>query len=410
MEKPPVWPPGCKIRSCRHAENEENGSNECSLADQDNNELSGIAGISPASQCLSFIQNYAKNSLSSRFISKIPSYEPSFTVSYLINSCGFSPESAFSVSETVHFESPQKPDTVIGFLKNHGFSQSQIRSLINRRPKLLLANPDKSLLSKFQFFYSKRISSSELRRILSLNPHVLEYDLANRIVPSFNFFKDLTHCSDDKVFLAYKNCSGILTRNLEFVFTPNLAILREKGVPESVLMNKLLVHPRIFAVNPENFRRATEEVKKLGFNPLQQLFLVALQALIQISKSTWERKFNVFKQWGWSDEDIVSAFEKYPRCMLFSEHKISENMDFFVNTMGCKSSYIANHPVLLSYSLEKRIIPRCSVLKALLSKGLIEKFNVNSIMVCTEKVFLQRFVTPFEDPYFWKLYEEKQTL
>nr|KJB49015.1 hypothetical protein B456_008G097700 [Gossypium raimondii] len=142
----------------------------------------------------------------------------------------------------------------------------------------------------------------------------------------------------------------------------------------------------------------------------QRLFLVALQALIQISKSTWERKFNVFKQWGWSDEDIVSAFEKYPRCMLFSEHKISENMDFFVNTMGCKSSYISNHPVLLSYSLEKRIIPRCSVLKALLSKGLIEKFNVNSIMVCTEKVFLQRFVTPFEDPYFLKLYEEKQTL
>ncbi|XP_022741192.1 transcription termination factor MTERF2, chloroplastic-like [Durio zibethinus] len=366
----------------------------------------GISRISPTSQCLIFLQNHPMIPLAARYVSRIASNEQSFTASYLINSYGFSPESALSVSKRVHFETPQKPDSVISFFKNHGFSQTQIRNLIQRRPKLLLSNPDKTLLPKFQFFYSKGISSSDLARILSSNPLVLANDLDKRIIPNFNFIKDLTHCADDKVFLAYKHWSGILTRNLQSVFACNLAILREIGVPESILLAELIVHPSIFAHNHDKFRRTTEEVKKLGFTPSKQLFLVALQALMQNSKSTWERKSNAFKKWGWSDEDIFSAFEKYPRCMIFSEHKVASTMNFYVNTMGCKSSYIANCPVLLSYSLERRIIPRYSVLQALLSKGLIEKFSVHSIG-CTEKKFLQRFVTPYEDPYLLKLYKEK---
>ncbi|XWS08070.1 hypothetical protein CRYUN_Cryun41cG0046700 [Craigia yunnanensis] len=172
-------------------------------------------------------------------------------------------------------------------------------------------------------------------------------------------------------------------------------------------MTKLVVFPRVFVVNSDKFRRTVEEVKKLGFNPLKHNFLIALQALLQISKSTWERKFNVFKQWGWSGEDTVSAFEKCPKFMMFSEHKITATMNFFVNTMGWKSSYIANRPVLLSYSLERRIIPRCSFLQALLSKGLNEKFSINLMLGSTEKEFFQRFVIPYEDPCLLKLYEEK---
>ncbi|XP_022765523.1 uncharacterized protein LOC111310377 isoform X2 [Durio zibethinus] len=349
----------------------------------------GISRISPTSQCLSFLHNLSMITLAARYVSRIASNEQSFTSSYLINSCGFSPESALSISKIVHFKSPQKPDSVISFFKNHGFSQIQVRNLIKKRPKLLLRDPDKILLPKFQFFYSKRISTSDLARILSSNPHVLEYDLDNRIIPSFNFFKDLTHCDDDKVFLAYKNLSGILTRNLQSVFAANLAILREIGVPESILLAKLVVHPRIFAQNHDKFRRTAEEVMKLGFRPSKQLFLVALQALIQMSKPTWQRKFNAFKQWGWSDEDIISAFEKYPRCMILSERNVTATMNIYINTMGWKSSDIVNSPVLLSYSLERRIIPRCSVLQALSSKGLIEKSSVYS-MVYTEKEFLQR--------------------
>ena len=69
-----------------------------------------------------------------------------------------------------------------------------------------------------------------------------------------------------------------------------------------------------------------------------------------------------------------------------------------------------HYPVLLGYSLERRIIPRCSVLQALLSKGLIEKTFVPHSLLCAEEVFLQKFVTPYEDPELLKVYEEKLSL
>ncbi|OMO87127.1 Mitochodrial transcription termination factor-related protein [Corchorus olitorius] len=274
-------------------------------------------------------------------------------------------------------------------------------------PRLLLSNPQKTLLPKFQFFYSKGIPSSNLSVVLSSNPSVLGYNIDNCIIPNFKSFKDFTRCDDSEVFLAYKNCSQILTCNFQSIVAPNVAVLIEHGVPDSHIMTELVDHPRIFVPNHDKFRTTVEEVEKLGFNPLKHNFLLAIRALVQLSKSTWKRKFNVLKKWGWSGKEIVSAFAKYPLFMTLSEHKIAATMNFMVNTMGWKSSVMANRPILLTFSLERRIIPRCSVLQALISKGLIEKTDVGLLIESTEKVFLERFVTPYEDPYLLKLYKEK---
>lgn len=342
-----------------------------------------------------------------RYESGIAENEQPFKISYLINTIGLSPQSALSVSKKLHFETSQQPDTVISFFNNHGFSRTQIRDIVQKWPASLLCNPEKTLLPKLQFFYSKRISGSQLLRILSSNPDAFRRSLDNCVIPNFNSFKEFTRCGDDQVFLAYKNYSDVLSRNFQAIVAPNIAILKEYGVPESNIMVELVVHPRAYAVNPDKFSITVEQVKKMGFNPSKRRFLTALQAFLQISKSTWEKKFDLLNQWGWSNEVVLSAFEKYPRFMMFSEKKITTIMSFFVHTMGWKSLDIANRPVILSYSLERRIIPRCSVLQALLSKGLIKKFSVCLVLEYTEKAFLQRFITPYEDPYILKLYEQK---
>ncbi|OMP05910.1 Mitochodrial transcription termination factor-related protein [Corchorus olitorius] len=195
----------------------------------------------------------------------------------------------------------------------------------------------------------------------------------NCIIPSFNSFKNFTCCDDSEVFLAYKHCSLILANSFQSIVAPNVALLRELGVPDSYIMTELVRHPRLFARNHDKFRRTVEEVEKLGFNPLKYNFLAALQALMQISKSTWERRLNVFKEWGWSDEDFVIAFEKVP-------------------------------------SLGKRIIPRYSVLQVLLSKGFIKKQISVQFLIYSEEEFLARFVTPYGDLHLLKLYKEKMSL
>ena len=223
--------------------------------------IRGGTRISPASQCLSFLQNHAIIPLAVRYVSRIASNEHSFTVSYLINSCGFSPESALSVSEKLHIETPETPDSVICLFKKHVFSQTQTRKLVERSPKLLLSNPEKTLSPHFQFFFSKGISSSELARILSSNPHVFNYNLDNRIIPNFNFFKNFTLCDDSKVLVAFNRYEGVLERNFGSTIAPNVSVLREYGVPESNIRAKLLDCPRVYVASHEKFKRTVEQWK-----------------------------------------------------------------------------------------------------------------------------------------------------
>ena len=68
-------------------------------------------------------------------------------------------------------------------------------------------------------------------------------------------------------------------------------------------------------------------------------------------------------------------------------------MDFFVNKKGKESSLIARRPLLFSYSLEKRLIPRYLIVQFLLSKGLINKdLSFKAMFESNEKMFLHRFV------------------
>ncbi|OMO50514.1 Mitochodrial transcription termination factor-related protein [Corchorus olitorius] len=364
--------------------------------------------ILPSFKYVNFLQNHGLISVAIRYLSVTATPENSFTISYLINSCGLSPKSAKLASKRVYFETPEKPDSLISFLKNQGFSGSEIAELIRRAPKILVCNPEKTLLPKFEFFYSRGVSSSSLAKILSACPSVLESNLNSCIIPNFNFFKDFAGCSDDKVLVAYKRSPWILVNDFRSVAAPNLAILRECRVPESNIMSYFVNQPAIFAISHERFKRTVEEVKKLGVCPVKQKFLLTLQALLQISESTKERKLNVYREWGWSDEEIALAFVKFPFCFMYSVHKIKAAMNFYINTAGLRSSDVANRPRLLGFSLEKRIIPRFAVIQFLSSKGLI-KNNVSLAKVLgpNEKKFLQMFVIPYGDPDLLKLYKGK---
>ncbi|XP_034685186.1 uncharacterized protein LOC117914106 isoform X2 [Vitis riparia] len=196
-------------------------------------------------------------------------------------------------------------------------------------------------------------------------------------------------------------------------FLRKAPVLQEFGVPKSNIAGLLMNQPMAFMVRPNLFRENLEEVKKMGFNPSQMKFAIAIQAIRAGGKSSWERKIDIYKRWGWSEEEILLAFTKSPWCMIYSEDKIMATMDFFVNKMGRESSSIARRPQLISPSLEKRIIPRYSVVQVLLSKGLINKdFSLSAVFQSTEIMFLHKFVDVYKEeaPQLLNLYQEKLNL
>lgn len=81
-----------------------------------------------------------------------------------------------------------------------------------------------------------------------------------------------------------------------------------------------------------------------------------------------------------------------------SERKINRTMEFLVKEMNMAPRSIAGCPVVLFFSLDKRIIPRCSVVKMLASKGMVkEDWSLTSLLVPVEKVFLEKLVIKYEE-------------
>lgn len=324
-----------------------------------------------------------------------------------MDSCGLSPEIAISASEKVHFETPDRPESVLNLLRNHGFSKTHISNIIRIRPAILLTNPEKTLLPKLVFFKSIGVSTHDIAK----NPILLGRSLENQIIPSYNFLKRML-LSDEEVAAALKRARWFFiqdhSRNVNLV--PNIDLLRELGVPESCISSLLTHYQEAVIQRHDQFIEAVNEIKKMGFDPMKLTFVIALHIIGKRSNSTWDRCCRVYTRWGWSKDEILLAFRKHPQCMTYSEKKIMNIMDYLVKKMGWPSGVIARCPLVLNFSLEKRIIPRCSVIQVLSLKGLVKKeLSLSTMLVPTEKCFLTTFVTPYlaELPQLLSVYQGK---
>ncbi|KAF5203023.1 Mitochondrial transcription termination factor family protein [Thalictrum thalictroides] len=333
----------------------------------------------------------------------------SFKVSYLINSCGLSPEKAISVSKKIHFENSTQPDSVLTLLRNYGFTNTQISNFVAKAPQLLVYNPDKTLKPKFDFFQSLGLSDHNLAKLLSSHPYHLRGSLKNQIIPGIAFLKTIVH-TNNNVVTALNRSMYILQKKQNAYLAANVAILRNQGIPDSNISYLILYNTSASLVAVHKLEKTIKEVMKMKFNPLGSPFVKAVRALGYLSESSREAKFNVCKKWGWSEDDIYSAFRREPNFFCLSEKNIMQKMKFFVNEMGFNTLLMVKYPLILMFSMEKRIIPRCSVIKILISKGLVEKDSViTRMLIVSDKVFLEKFVTRFEKeaPNLLKVYQEK---
>ncbi|KEH37280.1 putative transcription regulator mTERF family [Medicago truncatula] len=334
----------------------------------------------------------------------------SFAVSYLINNFGFDPQSASKLSSTynVTFKNAQKPDSVLTFFRNYGFSDSQLRHTISKEPWLLSCNPSKRVLPKFQFFLSKGASTSDIVNIITKNPNILKASLDNKIIQAYQLI--YRFLQSDKVII---DC---VIRNPSFFgdarVVSNIRLLIANGVADLNIKRMLCVRSRAFQTPTRDMLKLVEELKDLGFTPSKSTFGVALLAKLSVKKTLWEEKVDAFKKWGWSAEDVLQAFRRQPHCMLTSIDKINLVMNFWVNQLGWDALALAKGPSVFSLSFEKRVLPRASVLQYLLKKGLRKKnASLTCPFVVSEKLFLDTCIKGIkESSYLLKLYEEKLNL
>ncbi|KAK7816556.1 transcription termination factor mterf5 [Quercus suber] len=272
-------------------------------------------------------------------------------------------------SKKLNIVNTKNPNSVVELLTTHGLTQTHVKSLITSRPVLLLADLDNTLKPNLELFESLGFSSTSLGKMLSKYPRVLESD-AYTVVEFFRAHG----FSDQQISDLTMKRPTLYLFNAHKNFKPKLEFFRSLGF------------------------EIVDEVMKLGFDPNNPLFVLAIRSMAVMSKSLWEQKVEAFKSFGLSKDEIYAAFKKQPMCMITSENKIRKLMSFFVNKLNMTPSMISKNPNLLLLSLEKRIIPRCSVLHLLISKGLVkEETSVVYVFRMTEKRFVDKLVSKYQN-------------
>ncbi|KAL6500377.1 hypothetical protein OROHE_025743 [Orobanche hederae] len=351
---------------------------------------------------------YAKplDSYSPQYVSS----EKQYVFSYLVNSCGLSPEHAISASKRVHFDSPDKPNANLNFLEKHGFTKTQISDLVRRSPKFLLSKPEK-FLPKIDFFSQfTGISKKDVVAVLARNPALLTRSLDHRLAPSYDYLKGIFGA--EKIEAIYRRASWHFGNFDLEKLVPNVDLLRETGVPTTFIELSLSQYPEMLCLKHVEFKEVVEEVKRMGFDPAKSMFVMAIHARAgKGNMALWDRCYEIYSKWGWSEDDILMAFRKHPNCMICSEKKITSFLEFVVNDLGREARTVARCPYIILFSMERRIIPRCSVVHLLSLKGLVKKdWSMSSVLCPAERDFVDKFVTRYakELPELHDIYLSKK--
>ncbi|KAJ4961116.1 hypothetical protein NE237_021026 [Protea cynaroides] len=323
-----------------------------------------------------------------------------FMVDYFIRSFGWSREKAVQASKRLlHVKSPQKPDAVLEFLRGVGLSESQLSAAISRRPIILTAGVESSLLPKVKLFESLGASGKELADLVTSSANCLGNSVDRRILPCIDVLRDLLQ-DDRKVRLTLKRCPWILTSNPDKVLRRNIGFLLQKGLEGPSLSTLIYRSPRVLIMKLENLSVACQMVEQFGLacTSSHEAYANALHVVTAVSKEKLSRKFEILSDFGFGESDKYVLFKWSPAILRLNEENLKSKLDFFLNTVGYPRELLLKCPLIMGLSMEERLIPRYRWIQNLLSKGLVsEKIDYATAFCISEERFVKRYVHKFKD-------------
>ncbi|WCJ39243.1 Mitochondrial transcription termination factor family protein [Euphorbia peplus] len=319
------------------------------------------------------------------------------TLEFLVNSCRLPPESALSVSHKFQLNQTnfQKAESVLTFLKSNHFTDRQIETLIVKYPQILQCRVKNNLHPKFDFLKTNGFVGKLLPHIVILTPGIFRVSLDSQIKGCFELLRSVL-VRDDKIVSVLKCSPWLLVSNLKGRLQPNINLLKKEGLGSDNLGKFMILEPRCMFHKPERMAFAVNSVKGLGFEPAAGMFLHALKVKLSMPESVWKKKIELMKSFGWSEDEVLRAFKRFPACFSYSEQKLRDAVDFYLNTLKLEPRIVIENPLLLGFSIERRILPRYNALKVLESKKLVEGIINTKWYFLDEIQFRKKYVDKYK--------------
>ncbi|WCJ18237.1 F-box family protein [Euphorbia peplus] len=190
----------------------------------------------------------------------------------------------------------------------------------------------------------------------------------------------------------------LLERDLDTALIPNIDYMKSCGICSSLIANYVCRAPLICLATQNKLKGFVQRVDEMGSQRHSNMFLQAVRAMSCMSRQNWELKLQVFRDLGFSEQDVLADFRKHPLAFTVSERKIKDVIQLSLSFEDSDISEIVTNSQLLTFSVEKRLRPRVLVLKALLSKNLITKrHSFNTFVQMTDANFTNKYLIPYSD-------------
>ncbi|CAL4913102.1 unnamed protein product [Urochloa decumbens] len=367
-------------------------------------QIPSAAGTDPSRQP-NPIGAFLSHGYSSPTLAGAPQPEPCpATVSYQV-SCGLSPAAAAAKASKLRIRSTDKADAVHAILRSYGFTDADIAGMVRRTPVLLTLDPDRILRPKLDLFASLGVSS----QTLFTAPRLLLRSLDNHLVPCIQFLRGVLGTDADVRDAISRSPRGLLA-DLEKNMRPAVAALRRLGLPDQSISKLITIEMCVLMFSPDRISQIFEDLKSLDMSVTSMGFIHGFRVLCGLSRENWLRRLALYRSFGVSEGDLLKAFRKQPTMVLLSDETITKKLRFYLDELKLELSDVMGQPVLIGYSMEKCVIPRCAVLSVLMKEGKIEpNIKLVTALLGSTKYFSDKYVFRYahDVPDVVKAYEGK---
>ncbi|KAM7255303.1 hypothetical protein ACFE04_020544 [Oxalis oulophora] len=333
------------------------------------------------------------------FFSSLPSQQHTLLFDFLIKTLNLSQKDAFTISTRFsNRKSLAKPQTLVNYLQTLGLSDTQVKSSVRVCPQLLFCNIDKTLKPKIEFLQDHGILGSDLQKLVSKKSHIFTHSLKKKMLPCVEVIKNalLNRESKHDLALVLRRGSSLFAGPVDRL-SRNIAFLESCGIVGSQLSLLLQRQPRLFAKQECELKDFVSKVVNLGFSTKSRMLVHGLHTLSCLSQDTFEKKFKIFRGFGFSHDEFMLIFTRAPGVLRMSPEKLKLGLDFFLNTVKLDKEVIYHSPSCLMHNMDDRVIPRYKVLQIIKMKKLSKKKEPSFLNVVrmTEEDFLKSYVIKF---------------
>lgn len=278
---------------------------------------------------------------------------------------------------------------------------AQIRHTVRVKPQILLADLNKVLKPKLEFFRQLGLEGSDLGKFISTRSSLLTASLQRKVVPCVEIVKktlgnDVVAGKD--LIRVMSRCHWLMTRDPQARLVGNIAFLESYGIVGCELSKLLTTRPRVFGLPEPILRNVVSRVLDMGFCVESRMFVYAIHNLSGLSDETFRKKLDLFRSFGFSDDECVDILRRSPNLVKTSDEKLKFGIDFFMNTVKFEKPVLIRGASCLTLSMENRVIPRYRVLEVLKSKKLLnEKPILYSFFKITDDEFMDKYISRFKD-------------